>query len=235
MTAKVATPKSRGIIFTAESIRSIQAGTKTQTRRIVKPGKYALSDVDGYSYNGQSLVKERGNVASIYPVPPCPFGGAGDHLWVREGLVEVCGQGWHYKADGKPIALAADDPRVPAMVAWAHHKETDRCSSRHMPRWASRITLELVSVRVERLQDITEEDAKAEGVTLLDKPKLWDVADDDDWNSATKGNYMHSFGDPGTYLHAFRAAWHTINGKRASWASDPWVWRLEFRKLEASP
>lgn len=82
-----------------------------------------------------------------------------------------------------------------------------------MPRWASRITLEVTGVRVERLQDISEEDASAEGVEMYD--------------SAT-GDVFYGPRD------AFMALWETINGKRAPWASNPWVWVIEFRRVQAA-
>jgi hypothetical protein len=80
-------------------------------------------------------------------------------------------------------------------------------------RWASRITLEVVGVRVERLQDITENDAKAEGVEPFAK----------EWRD----------GDEPTAIASFAMLWDSINGKRAAWASNPWVWRVEFRKVES--
>lgn len=87
----------------------------------------------------------------------------GDRLWVREHIKRV-GETWHYAVDDKPIELLATDPRVAEMIAWAHHKESDSCSSRYMPRFASRITVDVSASRIERLQDVSEDDARAEGV-----------------------------------------------------------------------
>lgn len=95
----------------------------------------------------------------------------------------------------------------------------------HMPRWASRITLEITGVRVERLQDISEADAKAEGITVLplqnvDDPSAW-------WQSSPGENQAR------TPIASFRNLWDSINAKRGySWESNPWVWVIEFKHLE---
>ena len=93
------------------------------------------------------------------------YGVPGDHLWVRESLRrrDDATSFWTYAADDKAIKLPANHPDVGAMLSWAHHKEGSSCPSIHMPRWASRITLEVIELRQERLQYISEADAKAEG------------------------------------------------------------------------
>lgn len=99
------------------------------------------------------------------------------------------------------------------MLVWATHKEGDVCVSIHMPRWASRITLEIINVRVERLEKISEDDANAEGC----EQSKCDHPDCDD----------HVYG----YRAAYAILWNKINGKKFPWGSKPWVWVLEFKKL----
>lgn len=187
----------RPILFSGPMVRAILAGRKTQTRRLVKP-----QPEQGIWKCGRSCLA-LGNA----PPPPdgyerwCPYGLPGDRLWVRECWRELgSGQG----ADGKiptypvPVGYAADrgysGPWRPSI---------------HMPRWASRLTLEVVGVRVERLHDISEADAQAEGCAP-----------------------MLTHADPSA-REQFESLWDSINGKRATWASNPWVWVVTFRRLEA--
>ena len=182
----------RGIIMSAPMVRAILAGTKTVTRRVVKPqpaGEWAAP--------GRSA---------------CPYGVAGDRLWVRETWAELYkGTKAHdveYRAAcGSGLLGDLED----AGVKWR--------PSIFMPRWASRIDMEIESIRVERLQEITEEDARAEGVTLTPCGHP-DCGPDD------------SHG-PSPHRGAFCLLWNSINGKRAgcSWADSPWVWRIAFRRI----
>jgi hypothetical protein len=128
----------------------------------------------------------------------CPFGAVGDQLWVRETFAGDYGCGFIYAADhpNSDIRKGDLDDGEQTLRRWT--------PSIHMPRDASRITLEIVGVRVERLNDISEADAMAEGVT---KGPL------DPWQST-----------------AFMRLWESINGPE-SWAANPWVWVLEFKKV----
>jgi len=132
---------------------------------------------------------------------------AGDRLWVRENLVRQ-GQNWLYAADVTYLTLLASDPRVSAMIAWAHHQERDNVNSIHMPRWASRLTLIVGDVKVERLQDISEEDAKAEGVERC-------IAGQDERGLLT------------TYRTGFVRIWSILHGLE-SWTGNPWVVAIAF-------
>ena len=134
---------------------------------------------------------------------PLPYGKPGDRLWVRET--------WHdassslhscalYRADGIDLHWDKWTPSI------------------HMPRWASRITLEITSVRVERLQDISEADALAEGIPSIDTPGAWTLPIPANPNL------------PAIYLGAFCKLWESINGP-GSWAANPWVWAIEFRRV----
>ena len=197
-------------------IRALLAGTKTQTRRVVKhqwpyllqephyaTGKVltGLSRQPGawmeFRHRQQDEPGYQGSPASTLVL--CPYGQPGDRLWVREGHAlddrRVFYRAAHVEAEGS-------GPRVD--VRWR--------PSIHMPRWASRITLEVTEVRVERLQSISEEDAIAEGCTL---ECMRPTGDD-------SGSAIHG---PGGYL----ALWESINGPD-SWDANPWVWVVKFKR-----
>ena len=187
----------RPILFSAPMVRAILDGNKTQTRRICKPAQFfSLSKVvevpdpqeRGQVYNGSHFGDEDGEVQFA-----CPYGGRGDRLWVRESFSPYeHREGCWYWADGN---IAAHDCTKPK-------------PSIHMPRWASRITLEITGVRVERLQDISEADAWAEGCEGYDD----DV-------TGGKSGYTE-----------YCELWEKINGK-GSWDLNPWVWVVEFKRV----
>jgi hypothetical protein len=104
--------------------------------------------------------------------------------------------------------LPADHPSAGAMLSWAHHQDRDYCPSIHMPRWASRITLEVTKVRVERLQDISEDDAGDEGA-----PR----------------ETIHAMNN--TARMWYRSLWNSLHGVE-KWDENPWVWVIEFRKVK---
>lgn len=218
--------KERPIIFSAPMVRAILAGTKTQTRRIVPtmvtcgrveyPGK---RDSRGYSrVNWLDTAEGMAQAAQ-----ECKYGRPGDRLWVREtwgALPHMMGgvqpETLRYRADGE----------------YQNERGTWRWRPPiHMPRWASRITLEITGVRVEALLDISVADAVAEGVRC----------GDDRWHRNENGEAVlmdaHGWYTPEGYMrhnspkHAFRTVWEEINGN-GSWEKDPWVWVIEFKKLE---
>lgn len=220
----------RGILFSAPMVRALLDGSKTQTRREAKPVKHP--DL-GNLYDPGALVLEREPQHVIDRA--CPYGQPGDRLWVREtwGVVSNAwdddgnlidwtpdrpataitemqfGQGYYsghaiYAADGGYEWAGDDDGGGEPRSAWK--------PSIHMPRAASRILLEIVSVRVERLQDISEADAAAEGWTR--RPEVSD--DPQVHTDAARDWYMD--------------LWETINGA-GSWAANPWVWVVEFRRV----
>ena len=141
--------KELPILFSGEMVRAILAKRKTQTRRIVKPQPDVLVRYDGIDEDDGIHYWERMNgdeyTEEYIPLGACRYGRAGDRLWVRESLYLGGDNVWRYRADDSIVYCGADG------IAWAHHKETGYCSSIHMPRWASRISLEVVNVRVERL------------------------------------------------------------------------------------
>jgi len=201
-------------------VQAILNGTKTQTRRVVQPqpihkwgsGVSTLHHPDYFSAHVE-LPGER-----EYQWIRCPYGKPGDHLWVREThtFTETDGETYvevHYPDETTRRCECSMDAAEVASL-WIENREEGGDGADNwrpsifMPRWASRITLEVVSVRAQRLQDISEEDAKAEGFT----GEHFDLAVND-----------------------FIWAWGTINGKRegCAWQANPWVWAVEFRAVKA--
>jgi len=202
--------KERPILFNAPMVRALLAGTKTQTRRVVKPeGAHNLFQFRGTTAaaGADEPTGEWGWCGSEQVVNKhihCPYGKPGDRLWVREtfrGCRAYEVQGYAPKDWGnKPIWFEADGTPPGRPEQWALRSRP----SIHMPRWASRITLEITSVRVERLQDISRGDAMAEGCPF---PNLAQGDDPRRW---------------------YAQLWDEINGE-GSVEANPWVWAVEFR------
>jgi hypothetical protein len=185
---KGADMKTRPILMSAPMVRAVLDGRKTQTRRVIKPTKnHPEIDPDGvYELHPGDIELAR-----------CPYGQPGDLLYVRESFATA---GW--KAE---TVYMADYPGDPKGMGWT--------PSIHMPLWASRITLEITDIRVERLQDISEGDAIAEGVG-----EHWICSDSMPCHSGLNYNPLSRFKD----------LWQSINGPE-SWDANPWVWAVEFR------
>lgn len=209
--------KEQPILFSGPMVRAILDGRKTQTRRVVKPQPdYALKCAPTERWyqidaRGKSDVSDRGVL--------CPFGGPGDRLWVKESaLADAPMNGWsgdvEWDGCGRSWCGVPAKYRSPKHVlykaSWTG-QDIRWKSSIHMPRWASRITLEVVSVRVERLQDITLADCAAEGAPPTHPA-------DNVWDST----------------ETFSRLWDSINGKAHPWASNPWVWVVEFKPISSS-
>jgi hypothetical protein len=135
-------------------------------------------------------------------------------LWVRENMIRPDGDPWLYAADKQPVMVSREDET--AMLVWAHHKEQDHCPSIHMRRWASRITLKVTEVRVERVQAISEEDARAEGCDYDDMPEPPPGFREEDRPTASR---------------EFQCLWDSINAKKYPWSLNPWVWCVSFRRV----
>ena len=202
--------KERPILFSGSMVRALLAGTKTQTRRVVKMKHYHQIEErdDGspwpWMYDG-----EREENSWMH----CPYGQPGDRLWVRETFAPRTLGAWSVLDQHMKPLYRADADRPEWKRIWR--------PSIHMPRWASRITLEITGVRVGRLQDISEADARSEGCTQNHNGYFWGGP------HQTGGMKQMA-----TALQAYQDLWESINGP-GSWDANPWVWVLEFRRLNA--
>jgi hypothetical protein len=175
-------------------------------RPILFSGPMVRAILDGQKTQTRRIVKPQPSIEGQEPhLVRCPYGVPGDRLWVRE----TWGEGGMTKP-GDPASYAADWPDAGAIRKWR--------PSIHMPRWASRIDLEVTAVRVERLQAITEEDARAEGAAHR-------IARGGDLSGALEGE------TPIQHVAHFRDLWDSINGERTPWASNPWVWVVSFKRV----
>ena len=200
--------KERPILFSAPMVRALLKSRKTQTRRVVKPQPASGVRPSPFSKSGL----EDGHGRELR----CPYGRPGDRLWVRETWARPI------TLDPGPTIYRADYPAcVPSYyenvppadeVVWK--------PSIHMPRSACRITLEITGVRVERLQDISEVDAKAEGCEPID---LCDHIRQSCSDIGCPG--------PTNYRGGYQSLWESINGP-GSWDTNPWVWVIEFKRIK---
>jgi hypothetical protein len=219
----------RPILMSAPMVRALIDGRKTQTRRIDSL-KIINDDPSRYSFlgivSGPSVphFAFRDLQTGHQVLVKCRFT-KGDRLWVRETL-RNSDDGWFYDADKAPITLPANHPKFAEMIAWAHHKDGDICVSIHMPRWASRLTLTVTDVRVQRLRDISEGDAEAEGIESFNSPTGGDDYQDcwRDYLNDGEDGWPWFEGDP---IASYRSLWESINGA-GSWAANPWVCVVQF-------
>jgi len=226
----------RPILYSAPMIRAKLAGIKTQTRRIVKPQPDTIHDGEPYWFvGGYRAWEHRGatDILRMCTVNPlvCPYGKPGDKLWARETWRTAISLDDKSPLQIGNAALAAGYRKPWAPIKYEADGATDNADtlrsfggawgktrvSIHMPRWASRITDEIVSVRVEPLQDISMEDALDEGVTQTMRGKLG-------WSSE-ESKEAFAFVQA---QHTYRLLWESINGP-GSWALNPWVWVITTR------
>ncbi|MDP3654285.1 MAG: hypothetical protein Q8R67_21670 [Rhodoferax sp.] len=230
--------KERPILFSASMVRALLDGSKTQTRRVVKPqpaGEIQRGE-SGFNHWIDSKYWERKNQKENRGIGthgfPCPYGQPGDRLWVKEehylfGIWRIDGK----RANGKPKYRFEADQGMGAqfdewpngLITGGRNTEVPGWYKRigmFMPRWASRSLDEIVSVRVERLQDISEPDAIAEGIEPL--YGAWR-------HYQTKPSINHH---PAwsTAIGSYRSLWESINGTD-SWAANPCVWVIEFKRI----
>ncbi|WP_375601178.1 hypothetical protein [Klebsiella aerogenes] len=228
----------RGMIFNGEMVRAIIDGRKTQTRRIVKGTDGAVKFCKEWDINGEEIFvvlgeKDHTGMNPVLGAISCPFGGIGDRIWVRETWSDVNLEGIPavaYRADGDVYSLMDDEsfldedgafnydePRVTKyhFAAWYSDLiggiEGDWRPSIHMPRWASRILLEITDIRVERLASVSDEDAGKEGYPADPSP----------------------FGGPMDKWLWFRQLWDGIYPKH-SFKYNPWVWVIEFKRIKGA-
>lgn len=236
--------RERPILFNDEMVRALLGGRKTQTRRVVKMPPswdcivyadwgngwwpYRSDDGESPSYDNNEIPMN------------CPYGRSGDRLWVRETWWQAGDHVFtypeddegvwsgsrrvHYAADGEPPNEPNRDYpeglRNGQFSAAEPHRLWRKRPSIHMPRWASRILLEVVSVRVERLKDISPADAEAEGLSK------WPHKGGFAWGY--EGGWEAGHSSP---TGAFSALWKSIGG-HDSWEENPWVWVVEFKRID---
>ena len=216
--------KERPILFSAPMVNAILAGDKTQTRRIVKPQPDIVANlgtlVARYTPDDERLGR-------LGQVIPCPYGQPGDWLWVRENF-----SGPHYQSRYSPKEWNDCDP----IWYWADGNPesgdwTTTKPSIHMPRWASRISLEIVSVRVERLQDTSEEDALAEEISCENLIVSSYYANGHHEVTADR-YFFDGCAEEGfeSACDAYAALWEKINGA-GSWGANPFVWVVSFKRV----
>jgi hypothetical protein len=257
--------KERPILFSAPMVQAIRDGRKTQTRRPVTPQPPAAA-VKPWCIIHSSHASRTGTwgwTDSVEAEPPryvvdgvrCPLGVAGDQLWVREAFQvfertssEVDGQEWSQVT--KRLRTDLDEPPSSrwCRLAYRADAELDEVTWRpsiHMPRWASRIQLESELIRVQRLHDITDEEAIAEGIAPLftdeemrRKPYLRNCRGlwrNYLWHGCARGKVMDQWRFQGSGYESardsFSSLWESVYGA-GSWAQNPWVWVVNFKRAE---
>ncbi|HAK8809939.1 TPA: hypothetical protein H2X42_001007 [Salmonella enterica] len=206
----------RGMIFNAEMVNAILSGRKTQTRRPIKWKQTRFTEIaerdDGSLWPWAEDCERGGDIWFA-----CPYGEVGDCIWVRETWAEAGAS-----APDLKLYRANYPAHVPTHYENVPPAEDVRWTpSIHMPRWASRITLEIIDVRVERLHSISERDALREGLFQL----------------PASGRYclqpgMQYFGMAShNAKEVYSWLWASIYGEE-SWAANPWVWVIEFKRVE---
>lgn len=211
-------PTERPILFSGPMVRAILDGSKTVTRRVAQTNEAGRLQRSGRQWH----------VDDPNAIHACPYGAPGDRLWVRETWrVERALNSCKPSDMDQPYPRDyRADERTQKEQDWHHPAFAGRWRpSIHMPRWASRITLEVTEVRVERLHQITEDEARAEGIRTLpdqdpEDPSAW-------WESAPGVHQARSA------RSSFRKLWSSINADRGfGWDTNPYVWVVRFRRIE---
>jgi hypothetical protein len=215
--------KERPILFSTPMVQAILEGRKTQTRRVIKPSRYQRKYADG-----QLSETELNNAAKLsYEVMlgqnenTCPYGQIGNRLWVRETWAgqdfAVCCE------DAKPNYRGKDGFYHPVIhkagkenYAWGMSGEPKWHSGRFMFKISTRIWLEITEIRVQRLQEISEEDAVAEGTQSV---------------TELKGKHVQAVWNE---RQVYKNIWDSINGKTHPWESNDWVWAISFKVMEGT-
>ena len=228
--------KERPILFSGEMVRAILDGRKTMTRRVIKPQPKLIEPSNRWYWekaldiNGHPLVDASRRWWEYYGTSP--YGKPGDRLWVRETWQHFGNGsiGWEpvrshvkYRSDGATLdrgewASFADAPKQ----RWWNTGKCPWSPSTFMPRWASRLTLEVTGVRVERLQEITGADAIDKGT------RCWIC---DGRLNGLSENDCACFHTKREAIPSFEVLWDQINGKKHPWESNPWVWVISFKPI----
>jgi hypothetical protein len=236
--------KTRPILFSAPMVRAILAGTKTQTRRTIRP-QFGQMWGQGVTHSRPDRYSVHSDIhddkdPSTWKWLHCPQGKVGDRLWVRETWAS-CDRAYQCHENDPPnhIAYRADASvyvlgsklRLDAVAPAGDIVIPKWKPSIFLPRWASRILLDVVSVRVERLQAITADDAKAEGAQHWpDIPDPHPYKHGNRWSMETPKDTNGCLGSP---QMAFANLWEKLNDKRGfGWDTNPWVWVLTFKRVQ---
>jgi hypothetical protein len=253
--------KERPILFSAPMVGAILDRRKSQTRRIMKPQydgqrllgpewyEPAIEGKDGELRDGKPIFgvyDEHGEFSA-----KCPYGAPGDHLIVKEstwmwcerrpnGITPTGKPKWHYVPMENAVPIYAEEhPHKPALTVasprtgnqWGWRLKIGR----FVPRWASRITLEITNVRIEQLNAISKSDARREGIervgfsdSAIEEPGGVEFVDVGCWKNYADDK--HPFGGI-LPERSFQSLWESINGK-GSWSMNPWVWVIEFKSVE---
>ena len=191
------------ILFSTSMIQAILERRKTQTRRVIKPQPFDPDYVKCINDKGTWVFKSQSEI-TFWIYGKCPYGQVGDRLWVRETWAS------QHKFDHLPPRLIPHDANI-------HYAASENLGglmhrpSIFLPRWASRLTLEITDIRVQRLQEISEDDCESEGILF----------------TYLKGNPCRV----GCNHNAYHELWDSINGKTHPWESNPWVWAISFKLL----
>lgn len=205
--------KEHPIIFSTEMVKAILDNCKTQTRRVIKETILTIHDNHKRYWINKGIAKyEDGSFQPYGEWVDCPYGQVGDRLWVRET--------WYSTSDKKELLGYVADGDFP------HGKAYRIRPSIFMYRKFSRITLEITDIRVQRVQEISEEDALAEGITVMQGT-----------HQAIDYKHLKLIGEPEPFTarYHYSALWDNLNlGRGYSWESNPWIWVITFKVIKES-
>ena len=200
--------KERPILFSTPMVKAILAGNKTQTRRICKHQHWSHSELIDVNKN---IILQKVYQREV----SCTYGQPGDVLWVREKFMIDIGGGIHYCASEKYSRIDRWKPSI------------------HLPKSAARIWLQIESIRVERLQDISERDAVKEGILSYEDPIIGSRYKDYMADASGYGHPDEDYPTVTSAIDSFKSLWQFINGED-SWNSNPWVWAITFKVLSTT-